>query len=91
MQCGEEILTSDLSVNSFIMVVYERIFLFLKFSRNFMSKAGLKNVIIKLLTHQLEVSALPAGCNGYFFHKRINSVIVILEIPQLVYPSYLVY
>ena len=46
-----------------------------------MSKAGLKNVIIKLITHQLQVSALPAGCDGYFFHKRINSFLVILEIP----------
>ena len=57
-------LSSDWSVNSFIMVVYEKK-IFLKFSQNFLFNTRLKiflqTTIVKLFTNQSEVSSLPAG------------------------------
>ena len=58
-------LTSDWLVNSFIIVVYEK--MFFKVQSEFSVKSITKIVsslrtIIKLFTNQSEVSTLPAGC-----------------------------
>ena len=57
------VLTSDLSANSFIMIVYEHFcYVHSEFSVQSMTKDVPITVIIKLFTDKSEISALPAGC-----------------------------
>ena len=62
-------LTSDWSVNSFVMVVYGYILVILRTenSAQTFKKEFHETTITKLFVDQSELSALPAGCNIYCF------------------------